>query len=346
MKKYLLPNDGNFYKANLHTHTTFSDGSLTPEEIKRRYMEKGYSVVAYTDYQYMIPHNELTDENFLALTGVEYAVNKGSYDFLPSTHLNYIAKDKNCCVFPGFHESRLWGAIMHMKSYLNEEMKNYEDSLVPSYSDEFFNELIEKLNEKEFLVTFNHPNGSLQNFKDYGKIKGLWGIECHNSGATAEGFDETIFPLVDLHREGERVFPIAADDTHGEKELFGGFSMIKAKNLDYDTIYDALKRGDFYSSEGPEIKELYVENGIVHIKTSPVKKIFLFSMQRFDRRLYADDGKTVCEVEFDINSFIESCENNKKLLPHGNYIRIEAVDEKSKHAYTRCYYRNEFLTEK
>ena len=26
MKKYLLPNTGNYYKANLHCHTTLSDG--------------------------------------------------------------------------------------------------------------------------------------------------------------------------------------------------------------------------------------------------------------------------------------------------------------------------------
>ena len=33
MKKYLLPENGNFYKANLHCHSTFSDGKWTPEEL-------------------------------------------------------------------------------------------------------------------------------------------------------------------------------------------------------------------------------------------------------------------------------------------------------------------------
>ena len=50
MKKYLLPQIGCFYKANLHCHTTVSDGSITPEEIKNIYKGKGYSVVAYTDH--------------------------------------------------------------------------------------------------------------------------------------------------------------------------------------------------------------------------------------------------------------------------------------------------------
>ena len=37
MKKYLLPKCGNDYKANLHCHSTISDGKLTPEEIKEAY---------------------------------------------------------------------------------------------------------------------------------------------------------------------------------------------------------------------------------------------------------------------------------------------------------------------
>lgn len=34
MKHFLLPETGHFYKANLHCHSTVSDGSRTPEEIK------------------------------------------------------------------------------------------------------------------------------------------------------------------------------------------------------------------------------------------------------------------------------------------------------------------------
>ena len=50
MRKYLLPKEGNFYKANLHCHTNLSDGDFTPEEIKEMYKTEGYSVVAYTDH--------------------------------------------------------------------------------------------------------------------------------------------------------------------------------------------------------------------------------------------------------------------------------------------------------
>ena len=62
MIKHLLPGSGNFYKANLHCHTTISDGRKTPEEVRRIYKEQGYSVVAFTDHDVFIPHPELAED--------------------------------------------------------------------------------------------------------------------------------------------------------------------------------------------------------------------------------------------------------------------------------------------
>ncbi|NLX13208.1 MAG: hypothetical protein GXY44_06070 [Phycisphaerales bacterium] len=38
------------YKANLHTHTTQSDGSLTPDQVIDEYHKRGYSILAITDH--------------------------------------------------------------------------------------------------------------------------------------------------------------------------------------------------------------------------------------------------------------------------------------------------------
>ena len=37
MKQYLIPHEGRFFKANLHAHSTFSDGRLTPAQMKGLY---------------------------------------------------------------------------------------------------------------------------------------------------------------------------------------------------------------------------------------------------------------------------------------------------------------------
>ena len=49
--KALFKQDGNWYKGNLHMHTTLSDGKITPEEAYDIYWEKGYDFIAMTDHR-------------------------------------------------------------------------------------------------------------------------------------------------------------------------------------------------------------------------------------------------------------------------------------------------------
>ena len=59
MRQYLLPRSGNFYKVNMHNHTTFSDGKQTPEEIKELYLSRGYSAVVFTEHEGLIDFSYL-----------------------------------------------------------------------------------------------------------------------------------------------------------------------------------------------------------------------------------------------------------------------------------------------
>lgn len=40
MRNYLLPDKGNFYKANLHSHSALSDGHFSAEQMKKEYQKK------------------------------------------------------------------------------------------------------------------------------------------------------------------------------------------------------------------------------------------------------------------------------------------------------------------
>lgn len=55
----LLKTNGRFYKANLHCHTTLSDGKMTAEEVKEYYLKNGYNIVAFTDHSRYAYHKEL-----------------------------------------------------------------------------------------------------------------------------------------------------------------------------------------------------------------------------------------------------------------------------------------------
>ena len=341
MKHYLIPNEGKFFKVNLHVHTNISDGSLSPERVKEIYKANGYSAVAFTDHQIMLPHPELNDDDFIAITSVEYAKNKGSYMLLPSTHFNVYAKDQAAEVFPFFHPEGFWGAIKHAMDYRTEKMINFEPRTF-GYGPEELNKVIKECNEAGFLVCFNHPKGSLQNYRDYGGLKGLWGMECYNTGAAHEGYEDDMDPIDDLLTEGERkVFPIAADDAHGEGDCCGGWVMVKAERLEYSLLMDALEKGDFYASTGIEIYDLYIENNVLHIECSEVDEITLHTPIRFRKSIKSKDGEKITSWDIDISPLIDTCRENYDSLTKDTYFRLDLRTNDGKRAHTRGFFVDE-----
>ena len=96
MKKIeLLSADVKYYKANLHCHSTVSDGRLSPEEIKREYRKRGYQIVAFTDHNRYVNHSELNDKNFIAVAALETDIDDRpkkegeGYSLVPTYHLNW-----------------------------------------------------------------------------------------------------------------------------------------------------------------------------------------------------------------------------------------------------------------
>ena len=50
MKNLPFDRPGQFWKTNLHAHTTRSDGKLTPTELTTLYRDQGYHALAITDH--------------------------------------------------------------------------------------------------------------------------------------------------------------------------------------------------------------------------------------------------------------------------------------------------------
>lgn len=297
MRKYLLSETGTFYKANLHCHTTVSDGHTTPEETKQAYMEMGYSIIAFTDHRKFVSHNDLTDDKFLALNGIEadtYEKNVTDWSRAKVCHLCVIALDENMRSVPG--------------------CKRLE------YSGESVTAYIKECRENGCFVTYNHPFWSLESYPEYMSYKGANALEIVNYGCVVEGYlDRNDKAYDDMLRGGERLFAIAADDNHGRSHFFGGYTMIKADSLTYKDISKALTGGNFYASEsGPDILELYVEDGKLYIKTDSAREIFLTTDKRFRKRVLGN------EAVFDLQECI--------------YFRLTAIDDKGNASYTNAYF--------
>ena len=64
---------GHWFKGNLHTHTTQSDGDATPEQAVAWYGDRGYAFIAITDHERHTPGGSFARHDLLTLTGVELA---------------------------------------------------------------------------------------------------------------------------------------------------------------------------------------------------------------------------------------------------------------------------------
>lgn len=341
MKKYLIPNEGKFYKTALHTHTTVSDGKLTPEELKEEYKKRGFSVVAYTDHEVVVPHNDLRDEDFLPITAYEISVTDGKWTpFTKCYHMNLYFRDKDTVLSKTFCEKKV-SQKEHMQALITDEMRKVGTES-RDYTKQFVQWLVDTAREEGAIVSYNHPVWSLQSKDDYSGIKGFFGVEWHNTGCVRVGMPDSIKPIEDLIAEGERkCYPLATDDCHGLQDVGGGWVMVKARELEYETVFNALEKGEFYSTNGPEIKELYVEDGTLTVKTSPVKKIAATTGHRPTMRKNAPEGELITEASFSLEGFTTNVAN----APEGvcPYVRIDLTDEYGGRAYSRTYFADEFL---
>ena len=342
MRKYLLPKDGNFYKANLHCHTTFSDGKKTPLQVKELYQDLGYSVVAFTDHDILIPHDELTDDSFLALHGFEMEVNeKKPWAESPKTcHMCFIAVDKDNLTQPFWHRSKYF--IGNGQQY--RDMVKFDESQ-PDYervhSCEELSYVMKTARDMGFFVSYNHPCWSLEDYRDYAGYRGMNALEILNGSCICGGYDDNN-PRVydDILRTGNRIIAVAGDDNHNYAELPSrkcdsgwAFTMIKAPKLEYSAITDALVKGNCYASEGPEIYELWYEDGKVHITTSEADRINCTYGIRRSERVFAEGGVPATEATFTVP---DNCV----------YFRITVVDKAGKRAYTNAYFVDELKGDK
>jgi len=335
MKQYLIPQEGTFYKANLHCHTTMSDGKLSPEEVKQAYAEKGYSIVAYTDHEVLVPQNHLTDATFLALNGVELAItdlnNRGT-GCEKTCHLCCIALEPDNHYTPYYHSSAyLWKSLEHLRPLAKRIPGSV--NLDRHHTPACINAIIKTAKDAGFFVTYNHPDWSLEEKDIYANYEGMDAMEIYNHGCVVGGYLDYNPKAYDtLLRQGKKLYCLATDDNHNGStpgtrkwDSFGGYVMIKADKLEYRTITKALQDGHFYASTGPEIKELWIADDQLHIACSEAEKIILTTYRRRRGIVWAEEGESISCADF-------------KISPDDKYVRVTVVDHRGRTADTNAYF--------
>lgn len=318
MKKLMFSEQGNWYKGNLHSHTTNSDGKMKPEEAVKLYKSYGYQFMCLSEHDVFTDlRNQFDCEDFILLPGVEASamvLNKEKTAMIKTHHIHGILGNEEM-----------------QKAAGENVFKNGEKLTPPTFIEEWdglktAQELSDHLRSKGCFTTYNHPTWSRVETEEVTDLKGVWGIEVYNYGTEVEcgeGCDTAFWDA--MLRKGTHIHGFASDDNHNPPKFFdsfGGYVMVRSEELSHEAIVNHLLAGDFYFSAGPEIFQWGIEDGKVFVECSDAERVNFIVGGMVGR------SETVLQH---VTPIRYACHELKGDEP---YVRIECIDEKGRKAWT------------
>lgn len=230
---------GQWYKANLHAHTTESDGKLSPAQVAVHYRRQGYQILAITDHERVTAAKEFSSHDFICLEGLE--IGSGRSESGGSFHIVALGLPVGFGGYPKDHPQATLDAIA----------------------------------EAGGLGFIAHPYWSCLVAHDMVGLRHCLGIEVVNYGCEIEiGKGISSIHWDDLLVRGERYLGFGVDDGHRcGWDFYGGFTMVKASELTTEAVLTALRRGHCYSSMGPLIHDLRLTDDGIEVECSPAAAI-------------------------------------------------------------------------
>lgn len=237
---------GRFYKGNLHTHCTRSDGDLPVEEVIRRYRQHGYDFLAMSDHfidRFDYPVTDTTgfrDESFTTLIAAEL-------------HVGRLLNDE------------IWH-ILAVGLPLDFERPGEEEDIIA---------ITRRAAEAGAFIGLVHPVWYGLQPDDARILPVVHGVEVYNHGSEVEDNRGDGWGLCDiLLNEGRRLQAFATDDAHHlTHDAFGGWIHVKAEELTPEALLESLKSGQFYSSQGPQINDIRIEEDAIAVDCSPASTV-------------------------------------------------------------------------
>ncbi|HBE04721.1 MAG TPA: hypothetical protein DC049_19915 [Spirochaetia bacterium] len=215
---------GRWLKANLHTHTTNSDGILSPRDAILKYAQHGYQVLAITDHNRCTIPDASDTGGLLLIPAAEYH---------PLNSINLLSKKHHF-------------VCLNVK----KEIENIQSIHAQ--------DLIDEILAQNGMVIAGHPYWLKQNIYDLASLRGISAIEVYNTTCGRVGRELSDQIWDDYCCRVKPVYGIADDDCHfkSPEEFAGGWIWIKAEESSLETVMSAIKNGEFYSSTGPLINDI------------------------------------------------------------------------------------------
>lgn len=241
--------NGKLLKGALHCHTTRSDGRGAPAEVIALHKLRGYDFMALTDHRIYNYANYAQDVEMTIVPGME--MDRSMPD-----------RGVHC-----FHAVSIGPAREDGNGFAQDQ--RFETGAV---RDQFeFQKVLDMLHENGNMTIYCHPEWSNTPAREFEQLQGNFAMEIWNSGCAMEhDLDSNAAYWDELLMQGKRIFGVATDDGHAMEHHCNGWVRVNAQN-DLPSILDALNRGAFYASCGPEIYDFRVEDGVAVLDCSPCR---------------------------------------------------------------------------
>ena len=268
--------EGKFYKGSLHTHSSVSDAAMSPEEVAALYRSMGYDFLAITDHNIFGRHEELSDESFLLLPGVEMDI------YYPRKDQMFVYEGGDYELNARYHPEI--NTVYNFKTHHIVGIGRPGCTLPEGFAFREFRktldygtQIVEELKKNDCIVFYAHPYDSKVTIEDVAQVEGYDGMEIFNYGSEllhSMGYNEVYLDHVMWRGRKLKIF--ATDDSHqgANRDYGGGWIMVKAKELTHEAITEAIDQGSFYATNGgPEILDFCVEDGVAKVRCSGAQKI-------------------------------------------------------------------------
>jgi len=268
---------GTFRRGNLHTHSTLSDGKLSPAEVCAVYRNAGYDFLALTDHfmeTYDFPvadTREFRSESFTTLMGAE--LHTGSTELGHLWHILAV------------------GLPFDFAHYMPTETGP---------------DVARRALAAGAFVAAAHPAWYGLTEADVRSLGDIHAIEIYNATSCDHNDKpDSIYMLDLMSMRGLHYTACATDDAHFKDERFDalrGWVQVKSTYNEPEAILDALKSGSYYSSTGPTIHDIKVEpdGDTLTVHCSPAERVFLTG---YGAKSLHKNGHGIHIAQFSIKAF-------------------------------------------
>ena len=297
---------GKFHRGNLHTHSTQSDGVLSPEEVCRRYRAEGYDFIALTDHFVGLFDYPITDTT---------AFHNDRFTTIPGAELHTGSMENG----------HLWHIVAAglPSDFAPPDAPHFS----PVKGSESAASIAQRARDAGAFVTIAHPHWSGMTEADARTITAAHAVEIYNHGCVVDNDrGEGFMTLEHLLNGGRKLNLIATDDAHfNTPDFFGGWVMVKATQNTPEALLAALKNGEFYSSTGPLITDIRFTDEGVEVDCSSAVTIIVQGRGTSMATLH---GKSMTTAQLSLDR-----------LAGSPWVRVTVIDRAGKRAWSNPIWR-------